>query len=388
MISAAPIHDRHPEVPASSRASKDERPLSLPLAPRAAISGPPPFEARPKGLAPQGDGGSELLSAAVGMRRREFITLLGGAAAVWPQALLAQRMDRVRRIGILANEPWPPLDGLRDGLRGLGYIDGQNLNLLYRYAEGEAERFAPLVAELVQLPVDVIVTWGTPPSLAAKAATRAIPIIMTSGDPIAVGLVPGLAYPGGNVTGLSTLAAELEGKRLELMRELLPRFSRVAVLSNPTNPYCAVAVESARRGAMALGVQLDVVNVAGERELDGAFLTLNRMQPDAILVVADPFLASQQARIAAFLVKSRLPSIYTYREQVVAGGLISYATNYHELFRRVAVLTDRILKGAKPGDLPVEQPTKFELVINLKTAKAIGLEIPPMLLARADEVIE
>jgi putative ABC transport system substrate-binding protein len=314
------------------------------------------------------------------MKRRELLTLLGGTAA-WPQVLFAQRMDKVRRVGVLANEPWPPLDGLRDGLRGLGYIDGQNLNLLYRYAEGEAERFAPLVAELVQLPVDVIVTWGTPPSLAAKAATRAIPIIMTSGD-------PGLAYPGGNVTGLSTLAAELEGKRLELMRELLPRFSRVAVLSNPTNPYCAVAVESARRGAMALGVQLDVVTVAGERELDGAFLTLNRMQPDAVLVVADPFLASQQARIAAFLVESRLPSIYTYREQVVAGGLISYATNYHELFRRVAVLTDRILKGAKPGDLPVEQPTKFELVINLKTAKAIGLEIPPMLLARADEVIE
>ena len=211
---------------------------------------------------------------------------------------------------------------------------------------------------------------------------------MTSGDPIAVGLVPGLAYPGGNVTGLSSLAAELEGKRLELMSELLPGLSHVAVLSNPTNPYCAVAVESARQAATALHVRLDIVNVEGERELGGALLTLHRMKPNALLVVADPFLASQQARIAAVLVESRLPSIYTYREQVVAGGLISYATNYYELFRRAAVLTDKILKGAKPGDLPVEQPTKFELVINLKTAKAIGLEISPMLVARADEVIE
>jgi putative ABC transport system substrate-binding protein len=321
------------------------------------------------------------------MRRRQFITLLGGAAA-WPLAALAQQPERVRRIGIIANEPWPPLDGLRDGLRGLGYVDGKNIDLLYRYAEGQAERYAALAAELVSLPVDVIVTWGTPPSLAAKAATDVIPIIMTSGDPIAVGLVPGLAYPGGNVTGLSSLAAELEGKRLELMSELLPGLSHVAVLSNPTNPYCAVAVESARRAATALHVRLDIVDVEGERELGGALLTLHRMQPNALLVVADPFLASQQARIAAVLVQSRLPSIYTYREQVVAGGLISYATNYYELFRRAAVLTDKILKGAKPGDLPVEQPTKFELVINLKTAKAIGLEISPMLVARADEVIE
>ena len=322
------------------------------------------------------------------VRRREFITMLGSAAAAWPMAVFAQRIDKVRRIGIIANEPWPPLDGLRDGLRGLGYIDGKNIDLLYRYAEGQAERYAALAAELVSLPVDVIITWGTPPSLAAKAATDVIPIIMTSGDPIAVGLVPGLAYPGGNVTGLSSLAAELEGKRLELMSELLPGLSHVAVLSNPTNPYCAVAVESARQAATALHVRLDIVNVEGERELGGALLALHRMQPNALLVVADPFLASQQARIAAVLVESRLPSIYTYREQVVAGGLISYATNYYELFRRAAVLTDKILKGAKPGDLPVEQPTKFELVINLKTAKAIGLKISPMLVARADEVIE
>src|SRR5260370_3750343 len=322
------------------------------------------------------------------LRRRQFITLLGGAAVAWPNALMAQLNDRMRRIGILAIEAWPPLDGLRDGLRGLGYIEGQNTDLLYRYAEGRTERYAALAGELVHLPVDVIVTWGTPASLAAKAATGTIPIVMTSGDPIAVGPVPGLAHPGANVTGLSTQAAELEGKRLEMMHELLVNLSRVAVLSNPTNPYCAVAVESARRAATVLHVQLDVVNVAEERDLDGAFLTLNDMQPNAVLVVADPFLASRQARIGAFLLEHRLPSIYPYREQVVEGGLISYATNYYELFRRAAVLTDKILKGAKPGDLPVEQPTKFELVINLKTAKAIGLTVPPMLLALADEVIE
>jgi putative ABC transport system substrate-binding protein len=164
--------------------------------------------------------------------------------------------------------------------------------------------------------------------------------------------------------------------------------SRVVVLSNPTNPYCAVAVESARRGAAALNVQFDVANIAEESELENALLTLNRMRPHAVLVVADPFLASQQTRIAAFLVESLIPSIYTYREQVIAGGLISYATNYYELFRRAAVLTDKILRGAKPGDLPVEQPTKFELIINLKVATALGIEISPMLLARADEVIE
>jgi len=259
---------------------------------------------------------------------------------------------------------------------------------VYRVAEGQSGRYAALAGDVVRLPVDIIVTWGTPASLAAKEASSVVPIIMTSGDPIAVGLVPGLAYPGGNVTGFSTQANDLEGKRLELIKELLPGFSRVVVLSNPTNPYCVVAVNSARDAAEVLHVQLDVLEIAFEGELESAFQTLSRKRPDAILVVADPFLASQQIRIAEFLVQHRLPSIYTYREQVLAGGLLSYATNYYELFRRAAVLVDKIFKGSMPGDLPVEQPTKFELVINLKTAKTIGLAIPTMLLARADEVIE
>jgi ABC-type uncharacterized transport system substrate-binding protein len=323
------------------------------------------------------------------MRRRDFIGLIGGAATVWPRSLVAQDRKKTQLVGVLANEAWPPLDGLRNGLRELGYIGGRGFNVIYRFAEGQAERYPALAAELVRMPVDVIVTWGTPASLAAKDATRDIPIIMTSGDPVAVGLVPGLSHPSGNVTGFSTQAADLEGKRLEMMAELLGRFSRVVVLSNPTNPYCIVAVKSARAAAPALHARLDVVEIANESDLAGAFVKIREvLLPDAILVVADPLLANLQPKIAQFLLENRLPSIYTYREQVLAGGLVSYATNYYELFRRAATVADKILKGAKPSDLPVEQPTKFELVINLKTAKALGLTVSPSILARADEVIE
>jgi len=321
------------------------------------------------------------------MKRREFIVLLG-AAVTWPQSLIAQEKKKHQLIGVLANEAWPPLDALRNELRELGYIGGKNFNIIYRFAEGQADRYPALAAELVRVPVDVIVTWGTPASLAAKDATNEIPIIMTSGDPVAVGLVPGLSHPRGNVTGFSTQAADLEGKRLELIGELLGRFSSVVVFSNPTNPYCIIAVESARLAATALRVQLDVVEIAKQSDLDDAFLKVGSIGPDAILVVADPLLANLQPKIAEFLIQNRLPSIYTYREQVLAGGLVSYATNYYELFRRAATVADKILKGANPSSLPVEQPTKFELVINLKIAKALGLTVPPMLLSRADEVIE
>ena len=320
--------------------------------------------------------------------RRQFFTLVGGAAAASPLTAIAQRSPDVRRVGVLANEPWPPLEGLRDGMRALGYIDERGLHVEYRFAEGRAERYPALAAELVRLPADVIVAWGTPASLAAKQATGTVPIVMISGDPIAVGLVPGLAHPGANVTGLSTLAADLEGKRIELLKELLANLAQVAVLSNPTNPFCIVAVESARAAATALHLDLKVVEAAGERELDRAFLTLSRQRPDAVLIVADPFLTSQRTRVAAFMMENRFPSMYTYREDVLAGGLISYATNYHDVFRRAAILTDKILKGAKPANLPIQQPTKFELVVNLKTAKALGLTIPESFLVRADEVIE
>ena len=320
--------------------------------------------------------------------RREFIKLVGGAVVAWPGAALAQTPGRLWKIGVLANESWPPLEGLRDGLRDLGYVEGKTHLFVYRYAQGHAERFPALASELVSLPVDVIVSWGTPASLAAHKATETIPIVMSAGDPIGAGIVAGLARPGGNITGMSVQMAEQEGKRLELLKKLLPGFSRVAVLSNPSNPYCAIAVGEARRGATALNLQFDLLEASDARGLDAAFLTLSRIRPDAVLVVADPFLAGERVRIADEMIKSKLPSIYSYHEHVRAGGLMTYTTNYYDVFRRQGLFIDKIFKGAKPGDLPVQQPTKFDLMLNLKTAKALDLEIPPSLLALADEVIE
>src|SRR5262245_48962221 len=320
--------------------------------------------------------------------RREFIKLVGGAAVVWPAAATAQAPGRLWKIGVLANEPWPPLEGLRDGLRDLGYVEGKTHLFVYRFAQGKAERFPALASELVNLPVDVIVSWGTPASLAAHQATDTIPIVMSAGDPIGAGIVAGLARPSRNVTGMSAQLADQEGKRLEPPTKLLPSISRVAVLSNPSNPYCAIAVGEARRGATALNLQFDLLEASDARSLDAAFLTLSRIRPDAALVVADPFLAGERVRIADEMIKNKLPSVYSYHEHVRAGGLMTYTTNYYDVFRRQGLFIDKIFKGAKPGDLPVQQPTKFDLVINLKTAKALGLEIPPQLLALADEVIE
>jgi putative tryptophan/tyrosine transport system substrate-binding protein len=322
------------------------------------------------------------------MKRREFISLLGGAAVAWPGTVIAQTPSRLWKIGVLANEPWPPLEGLRQGLRDLGYDEGKSHRFEYRFAQGRAERFPALASELVNLPVDVIVAWGTPASLAAHKATSTIPIVMSAGDPIGAGIVSSLARPGGNVTGMSVQMAEQEGKRLELLKKVLPSFSRVAVLSNPSNPYCVIAVREAQLGATALGLQFELVEASDSHNLDDAFLKLSRVRPDAVLVVADPFLAGERTRIAEQMVKIRLPSIFSYHEHVVAGGLMTYTTNYYDVFRREGLFIDKIFKGAKPGDLPVQQPTKFDLVINLKTAKALGLEIPPTLLALADEVIE
>jgi putative ABC transport system substrate-binding protein len=322
------------------------------------------------------------------IRRREFIALLGGAAVAWPLPVSAQAPRRLWKIGVLANEPWPPLEGLRHGLRDLGYVEGKSHRFEYRFAQGRAERFPALASELVNLPVNLIVAWGTPASLAAHKATSTIPIVMSAGDPIGAGIVSGLARPGGNVTGMSVQMAEQEGKRLELLKKLLPSFSRVAVLSNPSNPYCIIAVREARLGATALGLQFDLVEASDSHGLDDAFLMLSRIRPDAVLVVADPFLGGERARIAEQMIKNRLPSMYSYHEHVVVGGLMTYTTNYYDVFRREGIFIDKIFKGAKPGDLPVQQPTKFDLVINLKTAKALGLEVPPTLLALADEVIE
>ena len=324
----------------------------------------------------------------VQLKRREFIKLVGGAVVAWPVVAVAQAPGRLWKIGVLANESWPPLEGLRHGLRDLGYVEGKTHLFVYRFAQGQTSRFPALAAELVNLPVDLIVSWGTPASLAAHRATSTIPVVMSAGDPVGAGIVSGLARPGGNVTGMSVQMAEQEGKRLELIGKLVPSFTRVAVLSNPTNPYCAIAVREARAGAAALGLQFELLEASDARSLDEAFQRLSGIRSDAVLVVADPFLAGERVRIAEQMIKNRLPSIYSYHEHVAAGGLMTYTTNYYDVFRRQGFFIDKIFKGAKPGDLPVQQPTKFELMLNLKTAKALDLIIPPSLLALADEVIE
>ena len=323
------------------------------------------------------------------MKRREFIGLLGGAAA-WPLTARAQQaVGKIVTIGVLAIEPWPPIDTFRQALNNIGYIEGKDVRFEYRYAEGDNERLPELANDLADLNVDVIVTWGTDAVLAAKQATTTIPIVMgTIGDPLGSGIVTNLARPGGNVTGSSSRAAELESKRLELLKEAVPGLSRAAILFNPTNHYMPLALQSARKGAQALHVSLAVYEVYDTAGLDAAFVTLTKDRPEALMVPTDTFLVSQRSRIAQFAIENKLPSVYTFREYIEAGGLIAYTPNYHDLFRRAASYVDKILKGAKPGELPIGQPTKFQLVINLKTAKALGLVIPRALLVGADQVIE
>jgi putative ABC transport system substrate-binding protein len=323
------------------------------------------------------------------VKRREFIGLLGGAAA-WPLTARAQQaVGKIVTIGVLAIEPWPPIDTFRQALNNIGYIEGKNVRFEYRYAEGYNERLPELANDLADLNVDVIVTWGTDAVLAAKQATTTIPIVMgTIGDPLGSGIVTNLARPGGNVTGSSSRAAELESKRLELLKEAVPGLSRAAILFNPTNHYMPLALQSARKGAQMLHVSLAIYEVRDTTTLDAAFVTLTKDRPDALMVPADTFLVSQRSRIAQFAIENKLPSVYTFREYIEAGGLIAYTPNYHDLFRRAASYVDKILKGAKPGELPIGQPTKFQLVINLKTAKALGLVIPRALLVGADQVIE
>ena len=246
-----------------------------------------------------------------------------------------------------------------------------------------------MAAELVRLKVDIILTAGTPGTLAAKQATQTIPIVMAVvGDALGARLVPSLARPGGNVTGLSTLARELEGKRLELLKEIVPRLSRIAVLLNPSNPFTALGWEQAQAGAQALRLKLEPVEVRAAEEFEAAFAAIARRRPSALFMIVDRFLLAHRARIVAFAARQRLPAMYSYKEFVEAGGLISYAPSYPDMFKRSAAYVDKILKGANPADLPVEQPTKFELVINLKTAKALGLTIPPSVLLRADHIIQ
>jgi putative tryptophan/tyrosine transport system substrate-binding protein len=320
-----------------------------------------------------------------------FITLALLAA---PLAVEAQQAGKVYRIGILAqfgpNVPesarlW---DGLLQGLRELGYVEGQNLVVEGRYAEGKYERLPALAAELVRLPVDVIVTPAPPTSEAARRATSTIPIVLTNHpDPVGSGLATSLGRPSGNVTGLSSLAPQLLGKQMELLKEAMPRRPRVAVLSNPTNPFHARSVTELDFAARSLGFGLRVLEAQAPSDFAGAFSAMTNETVGA-LIITDPMFFGERARIAELALKHRLPMITAQRDYVEAGGLMAYGPDVRYQFRRAATYVDKILRGARPGDLPIEQPTKFELVINLKTAKALGLTIPQSVLLRADEVIQ
>jgi putative tryptophan/tyrosine transport system substrate-binding protein len=325
------------------------------------------------------------------MIRREFITLLGGAAA-WPLAARAQQPGKLPTIGFLgANAPTAQMQwtaAFVQRLRELGWSDGRNLAIEYRWAEGRTERFTEIAAEFVRLKVDVIFTYSTPAVLAAKQATSVIPIVFaTASDPVGTGLVANLARPGGNVTGLSNQTGDLAAKRVELLREVVPRLARLAILVNMDNPASVDEMRQAQAAARALGLIVDVIEIRRAEDIGPAFEGL-KGRTDALYVVPDGLVNTNRIRINTLALGGGLPTMHAFREYAESAGLMSYGPNVPDGFRRAADFVDRILRGAKPGDIPVEQPTKFDLVINLTTAKALGLELPPTLLARADEVIE
>jgi putative ABC transport system substrate-binding protein len=319
------------------------------------------------------------------------IVILLLSLLVVPLAAVAQPPGKVYRLGYLDTTPLPAhlWEALLDGLRERGYSEGRNLVFERRFSEGNAERFPEFAAELVRLRVDCILVTTTPAALAAKHATQTIPIVIpTMIDAVGAGLVASLARPSGNLTGLSVLAPELSGKRLELLHEVVPGLTRVAVLWNAANPANALSWEGTQTAAGALGLLLHSLDVRGPQDLEGAFARMAQARPDALLVLPDSLIAMYRQPIAEFATQQHLPSVFSTREWVVLGGLMSYGPSLPDLFRRAATYVDKILKGAKPADLPVEQPTKFELVVNLKTAQALGLTIPSSVLFRADEVIK
>ncbi len=326
------------------------------------------------------------------LTRREVTALLG-CAAVWPHAAFGQQGGSLPRIGFMGNSTEALEANLvgpfREELHALGYREGHNIVLEYRWAEGKYERFPALVAELLAAKVDVIVTAGTPAAMAVKQATTSVPVVMVAvGDPVNTGLVPSLARPGGNLTGLSSIAPDLEGKRLQLLREVVPKLATLGVFFNPANLFHAVSMGHARAAAEALKVELLPLSVGVSQDLDGAFATILARKPDALLVLADRVFLHERERMMRFALEHGLPTANAHKEMVEAGGLLSYGPSYEDMHRRAADYVDKILKGAKPGDLPIEQPTKFDLKINLKTAEALHITLPNALLARADEVVE
>ena len=326
------------------------------------------------------------------MRRRELLLLLGGAMTA-PRALRAQEAA-MPVIGFLSSVSPGPLaafvSAFRQGLSEAGYVEGQNLVIEYRWAEGRYDRLPGLAAELVGRNVGVIVTTGgTVSARAAKSATSTIPIVSVfGGDPVADGLVASFARPGGNLTGLSILVRELMPKRLELLAEMVPQAGAIALLVNPSNPNAERIIREVQEAARAKGVQLHVLKAGTEGEIDAAFASLVELHAGALVVAADPFFNSRREQLVALASRHAVPAIYEWREFATAGGLISYGTSLSAVYRQVGIYTGRILKGAKPADLPVQQPTTFELVVNLNTAKELGITVPPSILARVDEVIE
>ena len=326
------------------------------------------------------------------MRRREFITLLGGVAASWPLAVYAQQPAKLPTIGLLAPNT-PSLDSHRVGafvqrLRELGWIEGRNVAIEYRWGEGRNERLAEFAAEFIRLKVDIIVTSGTPQVAAAKQATSVIPIVFAvANEPVGSGLVSSLARPGGNVTGLSIQQTDVAGKRIELLREFVSGLRRLGVLANVGNPGAALEMAEVQATARTLGLDALTLEIRLPDEIAPAFESF-KGRAEALYLVGDPLMLTNLTRINTLALAARLPAIYPQRTFVEAGGLMSYGPDFANLYRRAGEIVDKILRGAKPADIPVEQPTKFDLVINLITSKALGLSVPPSLLARADEVIE
>jgi len=326
------------------------------------------------------------------LHRRAFVTGLGAALAA-PGGVDAQPGDKVRPVGFLfsstRSSPSIQIEPFKQSLRERGWIEGQNLTSAYRYADGHYERLPTLARELVNLGVDVIVTDGTPPTRAAMQVTKTVPIVMaTTGDPVAAGLVSGLARPGGNVTGASFFVSEINAKRLELLKDAVPQIARVAVVYNPLNPIDEHSVVAIEVTAKVQHVRIERLAVRAAADFEAVLPVLTRQRVDAVMVVEDPMIQSQSLRVVEAALRGRVPAVFGLSSLVAAGGFMSYAPNRPDLWRQAALLTDKILRGAKPGDLPIERPTTFELVINIKTAKALGLTIPPSLLLRADQVIE
>jgi putative tryptophan/tyrosine transport system substrate-binding protein len=326
------------------------------------------------------------------MKRKITVLTLGAMLYALCLPAQAQQPTKTPRIGFLSASSAAPLssriEAFRQGLRELGYGEGKNILIDWRFAEGKPDRLSELAAELVRLKVDVIVTGGPQSTRSAKEATSTIPIVMAQdSDPVGSGFVASLARPGGNITGLSTLAPEISGKQLELLKEIVPRLSRVAVIGNSTNPGNAQALRETELAAGAFGVQLQYLDVLGPKDIETGFRAASKGRADAVVALPSSILNSHRTQVAELAVKSRLPGIYWQSEWVENGGLMSYGVSYADLFRRAGTYVDKILKGAKPADLAVEQPKKFEFIINLKAAKQIGLTIPPNVLARADKVI-